>query len=398
MAHIVKRVGKKGTTYRVVWRVGGKQVEEARATLAAARALKTRIEGDALDGRPVNPRVGVELLNDYFDTWLPARLVKGRPLRESTRLGYERLWNRNITATIGRRQLRAIRPEAVREWHGQLVSAKGQSEAAKSYRVLHAVLATAEADELVRSNPCRIRGAGQEHADERPMIATSLLLELADVIGLRWHKNGEPMLDDGGEQVRDDRYRALVLLVGFSSTRTGEALGLRRCDVDLLHREVHVLVQAQELKGRGRAVLDYTKNDAGRRTIAIPQLVVEALDDHLRNFTDTDVAAAVFTGPEGTPLRRATFSKAWQAAKRATRAPANLRLYDLRHHAATLTARMPGITTKELMARIGHSSWAAAIRYQHATAERDRAVASFLDEQIAAAEPARKARVLRLAE
>jgi hypothetical protein len=44
--------------------------------------------------------------------------------------------------------------------------------------------------------------------------------------------------------------------------------------------------------------------------------------------------------------------------------------------------RMPGVTTKELMARIGHASPRAALRYQHATAERDRAIAAFLDEQI----------------
>lgn len=43
---------------------------------------------------------------------------------------------------------------------------------------------------------------------------------------------------------------------------------------------------------------------------------------------------------------------------------------------------MPGITTKELMARIGHASPRAALIYQHATRERDRAVASYLDEQI----------------
>jgi hypothetical protein len=35
------------------------------------------------------------------------------------------------------------------------------------------------------------------------------------------------------------------------------------------------------------------------------------------------------------------------------------------------------------MARLGHTSWRAALRYRHATAERDRKVANFLDEQIA---------------
>ena len=36
------------------------------------------------------------------------------------------------------------------------------------------------------------------------------------------------------------------------------------------------------------------------------------------------------------------------------------------------------------MARIGHASPRAALIYQHATAERDRAIASFLDAEVAA--------------
>jgi hypothetical protein len=89
-----------------------------------------------------------------------------------------------------------------------------------------------------------------------------------------------------------------------------------------------------------------------------------------------------------TPLRRARFSAAWIAAKKAVGAPEHLRPYDLRHHGGTLSARMPGITTKELMARLGHTSWRAALIYQHATAERDHRIASFLAEQIADAETA----------
>jgi hypothetical protein len=57
---------------------------------------------------------------------------------------------------------------------------------------------------------------------------------------------------------------------------------------------------------------------------------------------------------------------------------------DLRHHAASLTARVPGVTTKELMARIGHSSPRPALINQHATAERDRRIADAMDAEIAA--------------
>jgi hypothetical protein len=46
---------------------------------------------------------------------------------------------------------------------------------------------------------------------------------------------------------------------------------------------------------------------------------------------------------------------------------------------------MPGITTKELMARIGHASPRAALIYQHATEQRDREVAAYLDDAISEA-------------
>lgn len=377
MASIETRTTKAGEPrYVVRFRINGRTDARPFKTLAAARAEKVRIEAEALDGSVIDPRAGARTLDAYVASWLETRLVKGRPLTPATRIGYTRLYRRNVAPRLGPRQLRTIRPETVRTWHAEVTAAAGADQAAKSYRLLRAVLATAEADELIRQNPCRIRGGGQENTAERPMVATSLVLELAGVIG-------EP-------------YRAMLLLAGFAGLRTGESLGLRRVDVDLLHREVRVDRQAQEIAGSGRVVLA-PKSEAGRRTVALPAIVVESLEQHLATFTDIDAEAPVFTGPEGGPLRRATFSRAWQAAVSAAGAPAGLRPHDLRHHAATLTARMPGITTKELMARIGHASPRAALIYQHATRERDQAVASYLDEVVGAAGPAKRAAVVDLA-
>jgi len=360
MVSIEKATTKAGAArYRVRYRVNGRTVERWFDTLAAARSHKTRAESDAADGTLVDPRAGVLTLDDYFAMWLEGRLVKGRPLSPSTRLGYERLYRRrNVKERIGTRQLRALRPDTIRTWHSEVTAAVGADQAAKSYRLLRAVLATAEADELMRQNPCHIRGAGEEHAAERPMVATELVLDLADAI--------EP------------RYRAMVLLAGFAGLRTGESLGLHRSDVDLLHGEVAVNRQAQEVTGNGRVELP-PKSAAGRRTVSLPAVVVSALEHHLEHFATADPDAPLFAGPEGGPLRRATFSRAWSAALRFAGAPHGLRPHDLRHHAATLTARMPGVTTKELMARIGHASPRAALIYQHATAERDQAIAAFLD-------------------
>lgn len=124
-------------------------------------------------------------------------------------------------------------------------------------------------------------------------------------------------------------YRAMVLLARFAGLRTGESLGLRRADIDPLHGEIRIHRQAQEVTGCGRAVLA-PKSEAGRRTVALPAVVVESLEQHSAAFTSTDAEAPVFTGPKSGPLRRATFSRAWRAAVSTTGAPAGLRPHDLR--------------------------------------------------------------------
>jgi hypothetical protein len=49
-----------------------------------------------------------------------------------------------------------------------------------------------------------------------------------------------------------------------------------------------------------------------------------------------------------------------------------------------VVARDPNTTTKELMAFGGHSSVVAARRYRHATAERGKAIANYLDDVVKA--------------
>lgn len=179
MASIEKRASKAGgVRYVARFRVNGRTDERWFSTLAAARSYKTRIEAEAQDGVLIDPRAGAQSLDRYFNGWVADRLVKGRPLAASTRLGCEGVYRRNIGARLGARQLRTLRPETIRTWHSEVTAAAGHDQAAKSYRLLRAVLATAEADELIRQNPCRIRGGGGENRAERPMLATSLVLDL----------------------------------------------------------------------------------------------------------------------------------------------------------------------------------------------------------------------------
>jgi integrase len=75
----------------------------------------------------------------------------------------------------------------------------------------------------------------------------------------------------------------------------------------------------------------------------------------------------VFTSAEGGLLRRSNFTRrVWRPATRAVGLE-GLRFHDLRHTSATLSIAA-GASTPELMARMGHSSPAAAVRYQHVMA------------------------------
>jgi integrase len=96
----------------------------------------------------------------------------------------------------------------------------------------------------------------------------------------------------------------------------------------------------------------------------------------------------------GGQLRRSDFRKSVWSKARAKIGLPGLHFHDLRHTGGTHTAAT-GATIKELMARLGHSSVRAAMIYQHATRDRDQAIAKALgtlirDAQNATEKPAEK--------
>jgi hypothetical protein len=118
--------------------------------------------------------------------------------------------------------------------------------------------------------------------------------------------------------------------------------------------------------------------------VTLPAVAAAALAEHLATYSQPGRDGLVFTSTEGGLLRRSNFHR--RVWRRATRAAGleGLRFHDLRHTSATLSIAA-GASTRELMARMGHSSSAAALRYQHVLAGRDAAIAAALDELIEAA-------------
>lgn len=97
---------------------------------------------------------------------------------------------------------------------------------------------------------------------------------------------------------------------------------------------------------------------------------------HLERFAEQGEGGLVFVGPKGASLRRSNFRPIWNAACAQAGVPGR-HFHDLRHVGGTLAAAT-GASLKELMARLGHSSTRAAMIYQHATRDRDEAIARAL--------------------
>lgn len=69
--------------------------------------------------------------------------------------------------TFGESALDKITAQRVREWHAECLRAtKAKTTIAKMYRLLKSILGTAADDDLIKRNPCRIRGAGKEKTAE----------------------------------------------------------------------------------------------------------------------------------------------------------------------------------------------------------------------------------------
>jgi integrase len=290
-------------------------------------------------------------LSQYATTWFETRA----PLAPRTRDTYEGLLRLHILPYLGDRPLAQISVSVVRTWHSELVRSKSQNLAAKAYRLLSAVMQTALEDGFIVKSPCAIRGAGIERSAERPIATIDQVFALADAIG--------------------SRYRLAILLACFAGLRKGEILALKPDRFDLREQTVTIREQLQE-RADGTLLASHPKTGAGIRVVALPEFLVDEvwahLDAHINAPSDL-----LFRGSRGGPLRRAVLHRAWALA-RSRLGLEHLHFHDLRHTGNTLAAAT-GASTRELMVRMGHASADAALRYQHATRERDRVIAAKID-------------------
>lgn len=290
----------------------------------------------------------------YALAWIEGRQVAGRPIKDRTREHYHAILEDHLEHFAGR-QLAAITPKDVREWHAATLADRPTMRS-HAYSLLRTIMGSAVNDELVDANPCRITGAGR--AKRVHKIRPASVDELATVTA-----------------AMPERLRLMVLLASWCAMRFGETVELRRKDIDLSDEVIRIRRAAVRTQG-GTFVITTPKSDAGIRDVAIPPHMIPQIETHLTKYVANKHDSLIFPNEVGEHLQPSTLYRHWYKA-RAEAKRDDLRWHDLRHSGAVLAAAT-GASLAELMARLGHSTPQAAMRYQHAAQGRDKQIAALL--------------------
>jgi integrase len=325
---------------------------DADAWLAQVRSDISRGTWSAAPPR-IRPTV-----TEYASQWIYSRTTKsGEPLRPRTRSGYERILRLHLLPDpIGDLTLDAVTVADVEAWWSRL-SADTPTWRAHCYRLLRAVMNGAVEADIIEASPCRKRGAGT--VKRKVEIEPATPAELAVIT-----------------EHMPERLRLAVSLSAWCALRFGEIAELRGSDIDL--RSGVVKVRRAMVRVDGKTIVGKPKSQAGVRDVHIPPHLVPEVKTHLWSYV-TGRDGLIFPGADGvSQIHLSTLRKHFRRACAAAGRP-DLRWHDLRHTGAVMAAQA-GATMADLMARLGHSSADAALRYQHTARGRDAMLAARLSE------------------
>jgi integrase len=278
-------------------------------------------------------------LNEYLERWLQTA-VKPR-VREKTCQDYDGMLRRYIRPSLSERVMAAIRPLDLQTTYQQM---KERGLSARTIRYTHAVLRSAMRQafhwRLLLANPVDGVKIPQQFRGKMPSLTveqarTFLKAALGTPYG--------PVL-------------ALALTTGM---RPSEYLGLKWQDIDWARQTVSVVRSVRRLGGRW-CFCD-TKRSRSRRPVRLQAWIVALLRDLQTKAIEHDL---VFRTPAGQPINADYLARCFRLILALAGSP-RIRLYDLRHSAATI-ALAAGVSPKVVPEQLGQASTAFTLdTYAH---------------------------------
>jgi integrase len=330
----------KGRRWRVRWvDLAGKELTESYEKRAAADRRERELNSLLHTGNYIDPAAGQVTFRDYAEAWR-----KRQVHRDSSAEHVESRLRLHAYPVLGDRPMSAILPSEVQAWIA------GIELAPATVGVLHGIVfgifKDAVRDRCIASNPCD----GTKLPKAEPKRVVPPTTEQFEIVRSKLPAELQALATfAAGTGMRKGECFGLVADRLYLPEKSGDRSGTAKVDQQL--------VQANPLK------FGPLKTRASYRTIPLPDVVVEALKEHLSQFP-CDPDGLVFTW-RGKPIPRSTFGYHWNAAARAAKLPPRSGLHTLRHYYASLLIRY-GESVKTVQARLGHASAAETLdTYSH---------------------------------
>jgi integrase len=345
MGYVEDLRGKKQGRGRPRWRAryrdpSGRERAKSFARKVDAERFLVGIEDAKLRGAYVDPAAGRMVFIEQAERWFTTTAA----LRPSTRWDYRMLLDHQVLPAFGDKTLAAIDTLAVREWVAGLVaSGLSAKRARKAHQVLSQILTSAvDGGRLARNVAAGVK-LPKVQRKEMHFLTAAQVEALAEAIV--------------------SPYGVLIRFAAYTGVRPCELVALKVGRLDLLRATVRVAEAAPEVAGH--LMWGGVKTHEAR-TARLPRSVADELGAYLagRPHGPEDL---VFTAPLGGPLRESKFvpgrfKPAVHAANEAIAnqsgpapLPEGLRLYDLRHTAASLMIR-EGASVKAVQKQLGHAT------------------------------------------
>ncbi|MGE0117653.1 MAG: tyrosine-type recombinase/integrase [Dongiaceae bacterium] len=301
---------------------------------------------------------------------------------------YGELAENQIIPHLGPKLLQKLRPLDIEAWHATLRTA-GRKDGAggvsgrtiiNAHRVLSKALREAARHDLVLKNVAAEEGAPKAESDE--------------IVILTEDEFNVVMTKLPGRALYVPAITSLC-----TGLRRGELLAGRRCSVDFNAKVFKVREALEETKKHG-VRFKATKTKSGRRDVSLPDVVVEALREHMKRQLEERLALGIGKPPDDAllfpaplseePQSPRQFSKRWDETAEAI-GLGKITFHALRHtHASHLIDA--GIDVVKISKRLGHASPNITLQiYAHLFQRREDKVADAINSVIDAALAGRKA-------
>jgi integrase len=275
----------------------------------------------------------------------------GELLRASTQELYRRLLSNNLKSFLDM-DVESITRNEVQQWYADTIVKGKKTTVSKAYKLLSAILRRAEAEGLVLSNPCQIKGA---HSAISGKVVEA------------------PTADEVRKLVEfiDPTYRTLTALAAYGGFRYGEITELRRKDVRAVDvgGTVYYTFKVSRAVTRvgGRIVIGKPKSAKSLRDVPVTSALTQLISEHLLYEVGEGDESLLFPNKDNEHLPHYVYIKAFNRAKvRAGITRNGITPHSLRHFGGTYL-HLAGATLPELMTWLGDSSIAAVQRYLHVT-------------------------------